>query len=308
MSKFFRNYEKVGVRYVITDSGQSLALTVAVPAGKTGNTPLPLFSGQSADVTFTVPNKWKSKNSIDAVGVLQGNYGNTANGNLAVKICSAAHDCVSGSRPLSESRNNSVFSIPIAYPLRVEPGDALTVTFSHVGGNRPEALWLWPQAPDHAQRITGPQGPLPSKALQLSLGYGSAATDVRKVYSDALMDIWELPNPTPYYMVLRGQCTLSGQQRDSVEAHCATPATLLRRELFMPGWTATVNGASAAVSAHGKIFQVIPLPAGKNMVRFRFIPLYAGYAWIAFWLGVAGLGWAAFAWWRSLPGKKEPTV
>nr|WP_148039478.1 YfhO family protein [Acidithiobacillus sulfuriphilus] len=302
------NYEKAGVRYIILNSGQSLVPSANIPAGKVSNTPLPLLAGQSAEVAFAAPAEWKSKKSINAVGVFQGNYGNTANGNLAIKVCSATHGCVAGSRPLSESRDNSVFSIPLAQSLRVEPGEAFTITFSHVGGNRPEALWLWPQTPGYAQRITGPQGPLPGKALQLSLEYGDAATGgIHKVYSDAVMDIWELPHPAPYYTVLRGQCTLSGQQRDSVEAHCATPATLLRRELFMPAWTSTVNGASAAVSAHGKIFQVIPLPAGNNMVRFRFAPPYAGYAWIAFWLGVAGLGWAALAWWRSLPGKKEPT-
>jgi len=302
------NYENASVRYIVLNSGQSLVPSANVPAGKVSNTPLPLLAGQSAEVAFAAPTEWKSKKSINGVGVFQGNYGNTANGNLAIKICSATHGCVIGSRPLSESRDNSVFSIPLAHSLRVEPGEALTITLSHVGGNRPEALWLWPQAPGYAQRITGPQGSLSGKALQLSLEYGDAATGgIHKVYSDAVMDIWELPHPAPYYTVLRGQCTLSGQQRDSVEAHCATPATLLRRELFMPGWTATVNGASAAVSAHGKIFQVIPLPAGNNMVRFRFAPPYAGYAWIAFWLGVAGLGWAALAWWRSSPGRKEPT-
>jgi hypothetical protein len=302
------NYEKVGVRYLIADSGQSLVPSATIPAGKDGNTPLPLLPGQSAEVAFAAPAEWKSKKLIDGVGVFQGNYGNTANGNLAIQVCSATHGCVAGSRPLSESRDNSVFPIPLAQSLPVEPGEALTITISHVGGNRPEALWLWPQAPGYAQSITGPQGSLSGKALQLSLEYGDAAADgIHKVYSDAVMDIWELPHPAPYYTVLRGQCSLSGETRDSVEAHCATPATLLRRELFMPGWTATVNGASAAVFAHEKIFQFIRLPAGNNMVRFRFAPPYAGYAWIAFWLGVAGLGWAALAWWRSLRGKKEPT-
>jgi hypothetical protein len=302
------NYEKVGVRYVIANSGQSLVPAAIIPAGKDGNTPLPLLAGQSAEVAFAAPAAWKSKKSINGVGVFQGNYGNTANGNLAIKVCSATHGCVAGSRPLSESQDNSVFSIPLAQPLRVRPGEALTITFAHVGGNRPEALWLWPQAPGYAQNITGPQGSEPGKALQLSLEYGDAAiSGIHKVYSDAVMDIWELPHPAPYYTVLRGQCTLSGESRNGVEAHCATPATLLRRELFMPGWTATVNGARVGVSVHEKIFQVLHLPAGNIMVRFRFAPPYVGYAWIAFWLGVAGLGWAALSWRRSLPGKKEST-
>ncbi|WP_312283628.1 hypothetical protein, partial [Candidatus Igneacidithiobacillus taiwanensis] len=144
--------------------------SVTIPAGKDDNTALPLFSGQSAKVTFITPTE---SNEITGIGILQGNYGNTANGNLAIKVCSVSHGCVAGSRPLSESRDNSVFSIPLAQSLPVKPGEALTITFSHVGGNRPEALWLWPQVPGHAQRITGPDGSLPGKALQLTLGYGS---------------------------------------------------------------------------------------------------------------------------------------
>ena len=284
-------YEKVGVRYLITDSGQSLVPSATIPAGKASNTPLPLLAGQSAEVAFAVPTGWKSKESVNGVGIFQGNYGNTANGNLAIKICSAAHGCVAGSRPLSESRDNSVFSIPLAHSLRVEPGEALTVTLSHVGGNRPEALWLWPQAPGYAQRTTGPQGPLSGKALQLSLEYGGTTTGVRKVYSGALMNIWELPHPAPYYTILHGDCSLTEQTRETVVAQCHTPSTLLRRELYMPGWSATVNGSNMAVSAHEEIFQTVPLGAGKNMVRFHFAPPYVDYAWIAFVLGLAGLLW-----------------
>ncbi|MDA8151234.1 MAG: YfhO family protein [Acidithiobacillus sp.] len=287
-------YEKVGVRYLITDSGQSLVPSATIPAGKASNTPLPLLAGQSAEIAFAVPTGWKSKESVNGVGIFQGNYGNTANGNLAIKICSAAHGCVAGSRPLSESRDNSVFSIPLAHSLRVEPGEALTITLSHVGGNRPEALWLWPQAPGYAQRITGPQGPLSGKALQLSLEYGGTATGVRKVYSGALMDIWELPHPAPYYTILHGDCSLTEQTRETVVAQCHTPSTLLRRELYMPGWSATVNGSNMAVSAHEEIFQTIPLGAGKNMVRFHFAPPYSDYAWVAFLLGLAGLLWQGY--------------
>ena len=289
------NYEKVGVRYVIVNSGQSLTPAATIPAGKDGNTPLSLIAGQSAKVAFAAPADWKRKKSINGVGVLQGNNSNTANGNLTIKLCSATHGCVTGSRPLSESRDNSVFSVPLEQPLWVKPGEALTITFSHVGGNRPEALWLWPQTPGYRQIITGPQGTLYGKALQLSLKYGDVATSgIHKVYSDPVTDIWELPHPAPYYTVLNGQCTLSGETLNSIEAHCATPATLLRRELFMPGWTATVDGASAPVSAHEKIFQVVHLPAGNNLVHFHFSPPNINYAWIAFVLGLVGLLWQSY--------------
>lgn len=290
-----KQYEKVGVRYVVVGSGQSLAQAVSVPVEQRNNEPLPLWAGQSAQDSFVVPDAWKGKRSIKAISVLQGNYGNTANGDLTVKVCTATQGCVLGSRPLSESRDNSVFIIHLEHPLQVESGEKLTITFTHVGGNRPEALWLWPQAKGYAQSIKGPRGGLPGKGFQLFLVYREAsASGIRKVYSDRVMDIWELPHPAPYYTVLKGRCVLIGKTRDSVNANCATPATLLRRELFMPGWDAMVNGAHESVFVYRKIFQVIHLPAGNDVVRFRFAPPYIDYAWAAFWLGLVGLAGTAF--------------
>ena len=290
--KYFHNYEKLGVRYVITNFGQNLMPAISVPAGNSNNTPLPLFAGQSVTVKFTVPQSQTDKSELAGLTVMQGNYNSTANGKLAIQICAADHDCSSGNRPLSESTNNQPFFIPLAHSLSINPGTALTVVITHQGGNTPEAIWLWPQGSDYQQEVIGPNGPLPGKALQLSLEYMDArAQGIRKVYSDSIMNIWELPNPAPYYMILSGKCNLSEETRDTVLARCNTPATLVRKELYMPGWTATVNGNNVPVSAHKKIFQIIPLPAGNSVVRYQFAPPYAGYAWIAFSLGVTGLLW-----------------
>lgn len=292
LPEFFRNYEKVGVRYVVTNKGQTLMSSLAIPAGTRDNTPLALGPGESGEVSFDVPEDANLQGGLRAIGVFQGNYGYTTNGALAVKVCTVINICVTGSRPLSESVNNSVFSIPLKRPLQVNPEEPLNITFSHVGGSKPEALWLWPQAPGFYQIVTGPAGSFPGKALQLSLEYGNSdMPGTRMVYSDALMEIWELPHPAPYYTVLHGDCRLSAGTRDNLFAQCRTPATLLRRELYMPGWAATVNGVSMAVSPHGEIFQTIPLGAGKNMIRFHFAPPYVDYAWIAFFLGLAGVLW-----------------
>ncbi len=114
---------------------------------------------------------------------------------------------------------------------------------------------------------------------------------VRMVYSDPLISIWETPHHSHYYSIIRGQCNIIKKSYETVEARCYTPAILLRRELFMPGWAATVNDSSVAVSADDGIFQTIPLAAGKNMVRFQFAPPNVDYAWIAFFLGIIGLLW-----------------
>ncbi len=293
--RFSKNYEWLSVRYVITNKGQPLIPSISFPTDTYGNNPLALGNDATVIVKINMPTNMKNNAPVSAVSVFQGNYGNTANGNLAVKACTGTNDCAIGGRPLSQSSDNSSFTIPLKRPLQVKAGEALTITFTHIDSTKPEALWLWPQAPDDNQTVIGPQGAVPGKAIQLSLETAdSALQGLRKVYSDALLDIWDLPHPAPYYTVLHGNCSLSKETRDTVVAQCSTPSTLLRRELYMPGWSATVNGSSMAVSAHEEIFQTIPLGVGKNVVHFQFAPPYVDYAWIAFFLGLIGLLWQSY--------------
>ena len=306
LTHFLRNYENIGVRYVITNNGQSLRQNIFFPTRNSGNIPYVLDNNSSVSDNLNINNRIKKPVYIGSISVFQGNYANTANGQLSAKVCTKTNDCSVGSRPLSQSHDNSLFSIKLVRSLRVVAGQTLTISFIHTDSTKPEAIWLWPQTPGDKQMVVGPHGQLRGRAIQLSLNYSdSANTGIRKVYSDDVMNIWELPHPAPYYTVLRGQCTLSEESLDGVAARCTTPATLLRRELFMPGWTATVDGAHAAVTAHEKIFQVVHLPAGDSVVRFRFAPPYAGYAWIAFWGGLAGLAWTTLSWWKFLTGKKR---
>jgi uncharacterized membrane protein YfhO len=74
-----------------------------------------------------------------------------------------------------------------------------------------------------------------------------------------------------------------------VKLDCAEPATLIRRELFFPGWTATVNGMAATITARDEICQTVQLPKGVSEVRFRYAPPHINWAWAAMWLGLAGL-------------------
>lgn len=119
----------------------------------------------------------------------------------------------------------------------------------------------------------------------------SSSTDLHKVYEDDLMDIWEVPNPAPYFQVIGGgPCVLSNLQRESLAASCSSPATLVRRELYMAGWHATVNRNPGKITQDG-LFEAITLPAGENEIRYDFVPPYVQFGWICTCIGVAGLGW-----------------
>ena len=88
---------------------------------------------------------------------------------------------------------------------------------------------------------------------------------------------------------------IADMRREQVVVDCVQPATLMRRELFMPGWRATVNGAAVRVSQVQNIFQAVELPVGRNVVRFHFAPVHSGLGWLAFLLGFAGLLGAVYS-------------
>jgi hypothetical protein len=111
---------------------------------------------------------------------------------------------------------------------------------------------------------------------------------VRRVYEDSILAIFELRDPKPYFEAPR-ECRLRPAGRRAVQADCTVPATLVRRELYFPGWSATVNGRDARIEARHGIFQSVSLPAGLSEVDFRYAPPNIGWAWAAMWLGLAAL-------------------
>lgn len=106
----------------------------------------------------------------------------------------------------------------------------------------------------------------------LAAGLPAAA----RMYRGEVMDIWRLPSPAPY--VAAPLCSVQATSRARFALDCMAPSRLLRRELFDPGWRATVNGVASVVTNAG-IFQSVSLPAGKSVVRFAYAPPYMFVAW-----------------------------
>ncbi len=126
---------------------------------------------------------------------------------------------------------------------------------------------------------------------------GSAVT---RAYADPLLAIYRLPEPAPYFEVVAGDCDAPTQgSRTRAVVDCRTPGILVRRELFFPGWSATVDGAPARIEPYRDLFQSVALAPGRNAVRFSFAPPGAGLAWLAMALGTAVLG---AGWWHAARG------
>ena len=110
----------------------------------------------------------------------------------------------------------------------------------------------------------------------------AAEFGLRRVFVSETTEIYELSSPATYFAA--DNCTLTFGDRQSVSADCAAPSKLTRLELWMPGWSATVNGNDAAVSTVANTFQSVALPAGKSEVTFQFEPPHVRLGWIASFL------------------------
>lgn len=250
---------------------------------------LVLGAGQSADLDLILLPTTPREPSIAVVGIRVRNVEATADASLVTKLC-AGSTCQLGERPLSTAIDDSMFRVRLNKPLVASEGTQLHLTVTNQAGTGAVALALVADDSDQQQHLRAPgKAPLNS-ALLVELQYGPAAADIHQIYSDPVMDIWELPSAAPYFQVIQGgPCTLSSNDREELAADCIHPANLLRRELYMPGWLATRTGAEPQPVQQNGIFQTSTVPAGRSQIRYSFTPLHMTIGWMAGLAGMAGL-------------------
>lgn len=105
---------------------------------------------------------------------------------------------------------------------------------------------------------------------------GTAVPELRPVYADRVMAVYELSGAAPYASA--PGCRLGIVSRDRMIADCAAPAHLTRLELSMPGWQAFADGRSVPIATAGEIFQRVSLRRGRSIVVFRYRPPYIEWA------------------------------
>jgi hypothetical protein len=99
-----------------------------------------------------------------------------------------------------------------------------------------------------------------------------APSPYRLAYSDTVARVYELPEPEPLYHVAGGSCTVEGQSLDTVEVTCSKPSLLVRTELFMPGWRASVGDRPVRVKDVEGGVEGVSVPSGTSLVEFSFFP------------------------------------
>jgi hypothetical protein len=100
-------------------------------------------------------------------------------------------------------------------------------------------------------------------------------------------DIYRVAGAARYFSA--AGCTSRSSDRSSVTVICPRPATLVRRETEMPGWSATIDGSGTPIRTADGLFQSVTVPAGTHTIQFSFSPPYILWGYLAFVAGLLAL-------------------
>jgi hypothetical protein len=298
-------YEALGVRYIVTRADDDLAPKPFPLADlQLRNTPhvlLPIaggftIPGDGYHSYASLPNSGDFTGSlsvnlsapISSASVMVGTYLGSSRGMVSLTLC-AAGQCETGSADVGHATDNGPLTFRFPSPLNVPPGSQLSYRFHHPDG-MPVAIWLSPsfaqtEAPSFS--FTGANGETLS---------GFISSGLTLAFRNNSTSIYQLANALPYASSTGTDCKLNIISRQEMRSSCTAQASLIRRELYFPGWTATVNGAPAEVLRSG-LFQSIALPKGEADIRFSYAPPHIVLAYmlalgaLAVWLAM--LLWAA---------------
>jgi hypothetical protein len=74
-----------------------------------------------------------------------------------------------------------------------------------------------------------------------------------------------------------------------VHLRCSRVSSVIRRELYFPGWSASLDGRAVALRPGQGIFQRVKVPAGSHTLSFAYAPPGEGWAAAALAAGVLWL-------------------
>jgi uncharacterized membrane protein YfhO len=102
---------------------------------------------------------------------------------------------------------------------------------------------------------------------------------VKLVYTDAKVNIYEMPHPRAFLSTKSSSCTVTTTNVDKTSVNCPNGAsTLVRTELMMAGWKAYVNGKSVTITTVDGVYQSVKVPQGTSIVTYSFVPPHEKYA------------------------------
>jgi hypothetical protein len=273
--KIFRErlpcYAQAGVKYLL--AGADFNSNPAFHLLSNGSYPYRLASGQRAEIS--AQEKPDILSTVTAISMLVGTYNNTSSGHLKVTLCAGTSTCSEGLADIRQAEDNRPLLITLDRPVTIEAGKGYTIRIEKLDGDKDVALWMYPLAStDTATKILGTPVAVRDNYLpDLRFIPGS---DLKPVLRSRSMTIYALPGTRDYFSA--DSCELKPVSHDRVDASCPGPSKLLRLELYMRGWSATVNGQTMPVGlSEDGTFQSIDLPAGASRIEFQYEP--HGFKW-----------------------------
>jgi len=258
------HYAKAGVKYVL--ARPDFDFIPAFSLVYSGSHAYDIGSGQWVEISTQADTSTPSP--IEAISVLVGTYYNTSTGHLKVTVCADAA-CAGGVADLSRAEDNKPLLIPLDQPVRVKSGTQYVVRIEKLDGEKDVALWMFPRASTNATTtMLGTRSPLGDKYLpDIRL---ESKTDATLVHQGRSMSIFQLPGTRNYFSA--EFCVLKALSHDRVDTSCARPSKLMRLEVNVRGWSATVDGRPSPISLSEGVFQTIDLPSGKARIEFSYEP------------------------------------
>jgi hypothetical protein len=138
-----------------------------------------------------------------------------------------------------------------------------------------------------AYLVTPPGQRLPRRGGAISL-----------VFRSSTAWIYHVSDSAPYFSS-SASCRLRVESRQAVRSSCATATRVVRRETYLPGWSASVDGRPARVRRVDGVFQAITVPAGTHRIAFSYAPPGVLWGYIAFLLGAVVAAGGVSRWTRG---------
>jgi Bacterial membrane protein YfhO len=101
--------------------------------------------------------------------------------------------------------------------------------------------------------------------------------------------IYRVEGASAYFTAAQPRCAVHPHDQESVSVSCPAPTTLVRRETYLPGWQASVDGHDVSIAPSAGLFQAIPLSAGSHEISFSYEPPGVGWGLAAFAVGCVWL-------------------
>lgn len=194
------------------------------------------------------------------------------------------------------SINHNGVPMPAAWITRLQQdfgANLNPVTFDGITPNTPNGHFFLQdvlgQRPEVLERLGVALAVVPHGMVLPGQQEAPAEKRLQLLYTSAANDLYRLPHPAPYFEAAEN-CEIQPLSRTALRTNCRTPATLIRRELMLPGWHVRINGQEAALGYEENLFQRVTLPNGPANIRFSFTPPGMAWGWAGLMFGLALLG------------------